>query len=123
MPSDGKHLLNYGFRANPQNINRRGRPRKFTTALREIGYSKSEINDTIQTMLAMNYEELRAVFEQKNATILEKTIAAAMKKSLEKGTLYAIETLLSRAFGLPKQDIETTLIAEQPLFSENENDK
>lgn len=118
MPRDAKQLIGKDFRANPQNINRRGRPRKFTTALREIGYTKGEINDTIQTMLAMDIEELRSVFESPKATILEKTIAGAMKKSLEKGTLYAVETLLSRAFGLPKQDIETTITAEQPLFGD-----
>ena len=37
------------------------------------------------------------------ATILEKTIAIALQKGLEKGSLYSIETLLTRAFGKPKE--------------------
>ena len=33
---------------------------------------------------------------------LEKTIAAAMLKILEKGSLYSLETLLTRVYGKPK---------------------
>ena len=40
------------------------------------------------------------------ATILEKTIANAMKKSLEKGSLYSIDTLLTRVYGKPKETAE-----------------
>jgi hypothetical protein len=63
----------------------------------------------------MNIEELRKVYENPDATILEKTVAGAMRKSLEKGSLYSIETLLSRVFGKPKetadvkQDTEITI--------------
>jgi pyruvate dehydrogenase complex dehydrogenase (E1) component len=99
-----------------QSGNPNGRPKKFVTTLKEQGYKRSEINDTIQAMLSMNLEELKEVFEDKNATILEKTIANAMKKSLEKGSLYSIETLISRVYGQPKQEIEQTII-EKPIFT------
>ena len=42
------------------------------------------------------------------ATILEKTIANAMRKSLEKGSLYSLETLISRVYGKPKESAEIT---------------
>jgi hypothetical protein len=96
--------------------NPNGRPRKFVTLLKEIGYKRSEINDTIQAMMAMDMNELKDVWDNPNATILEKTIASAMKKSIEKGSLYSMETLLSRVFGMPKQEIEQTLI-EKPIFN------
>jgi len=38
--------------------------------------------------------------------INRRTVANAMRKSLEKGTLYSLETLLSRVYGQPKQEIE-----------------
>jgi len=45
--------------------------------------------------------------EDDNATILEKTIANAMRKSLQKGSLYSIDTLLTRVYGKPKETIDT----------------
>ena len=72
-----------------------------------MGYKKSEINDTIQAMMAMTLDELKEVWENPKATILEKTVANAMRKSLEKGSLYSLETLLSRVYGSPKQETQT----------------
>jgi hypothetical protein len=94
-------ILEKGETANPN-----GRPRKFVPQLREIGYKLSEINDTIQVMMAMNLDELKKVWDNPDATVLEKTIANAMKKSLEKGSLYSIETLLTRVYGKPKETSE-----------------
>ncbi len=84
--------------ANEQNLkpfkkgevaNPNGRPKKYVTLLREQGYKLSEINDTIQVMLQMGVDELKEVWDNPKATILEKTIANAMRKSLEKGSLYS----------------------------------
>jgi len=98
--------------ANEQNLipaqkgevrNPNGRPKKYVTLLKEQGYKLAEINDTIQAMLSMDLEEIKDVWQNPKATILEKTIANAMRKSLEKGSLYSIETLLSRVYGKPKE--------------------
>jgi hypothetical protein len=86
--------------------NPNGRPRKYVSLLKEHGYKLSEINDTIQNMMAMDLEELKGVFENPKATILEKTVANAMKRSLEKGSLYSIETLLTRVYGKPKEQMD-----------------
>ena len=79
--------------------NPKGQPRKLATQLKIIGYTKAEAAKTIEAMLAMNIVELKEMFENPNATILEKTIAAALKRSLEKGSLYSIDTLLNRTHG------------------------
>jgi hypothetical protein len=88
--------------------NPNGRPRKYVSLLKDAGYKLSEINDTIQTMMAMDLQELKGVYENPQATILEKTIASAMRKSLEKGSLYSLETLLTRVYGKPKETAEVT---------------
>lgn len=86
--------------------NPNGRPRKYVSTLKEQGYKLSEINDSIQAMMAMDLEELKQVWDNPKATVLEKTIANAMRKSLEKGSLYSLETLLTRVYGKPKEQMD-----------------
>ncbi len=101
-----KSIEGQGFHTNPERINRDGRPRKYVSLLKEQGYKLSEINDSIQAMMAMDLEELKAVWDNPKATVLEKTIAHAMRKSLEKGSLYSLETLLTRVYGKPKEQMD-----------------
>lgn len=82
-----------------------GRPKKYVTTLRDSGYKLAEINDTIQSMLTMNVDELKEVWTDANATILEKTIANAMMTSLRRGSLYSLDTLLTRLYGKPKEQV------------------
>jgi hypothetical protein len=96
-----KHQFPKGVTGNPN-----GRPRKYVSLLKEQGYRLSEINDTIQVMMSMDMQELKSVWDNPNATVLEKTIAAAMRKSLEKGSLYSLDTLLSRVYGKPKEQLD-----------------
>lgn len=88
--------------------NPKGRPRKYVSTLRATGYSLSQVNECIQVMMAMTIDELKDVYENKASTVLEKTIAAAIKKSIEKGSLFSIETLLTRVYGKPKETTEVS---------------
>lgn len=102
-----------------QSGNPKGKPRKLASQLGVIGYTPMEVRDTINGMLAMSLDELKKIFENNESTILEKTIANALKRSLEKGSLYSIDTLLSRAQGKPTEnvDLKQTII-EQPIFND-----
>jgi len=86
-----------------ETMNPNGRPRKYVSQLKEQGYKLSEVNDAIQALMSMDVEELSAVLENPKATILELTIAKAMVKSLQNGSLYSMETLLTRVYGKPKE--------------------
>jgi hypothetical protein len=90
-----------------QSGNPKGRPRKYVSLLKEQGYKISEVNDAIQAMMSMTFDEVKEVFNNPEATMLEKTIANAMKKSLEKGSLYSLDTLLTRVYGKPRETIDT----------------
>jgi hypothetical protein len=112
-------------KGNPQNLilfkpgqsgNPNGRPRKVVSTLTHLGYKKSEVNDTIQNMMALTQGELRQIYEDPNATILERTIANALNKGLIKGSLFAIEGLLTRAFGMPRIEVEASF-RETPIFN------
>ncbi len=99
-----------------ETLNPNGRPKKYITLLKEQGYKLSEVNDTIQVMMAMDLEELKTVWENPKATILEKTIANAMRKSLEKGSLYSLETLMNRVYGKPKETLDNNIKTDEPII-------
>lgn len=96
--------------------NPKGRPKKFTSTLKEYGYTMSEINDSIQNLLAMNETQLEYVLGQPDITILEKTVIIALQRSLKYGSLHNLEMLLTRVYGLPKQEISHEIEIQPPLF-------
>jgi hypothetical protein len=59
-------------------------------------------------LLSMDINELKEVFENPKATVLEKAVAGAIRKSIEKGSLYNIETIITRAMGKPKEQQDHT---------------
>ena len=97
-------ILQKGETANPN-----GRPRKYISQLREQGYKLAEVNDCIQAIMSMSVDELKDVWDNPKATILEKTIANALMTSLKKGSLYSIDTLLTRVYGKPKETSDVTM--------------
>lgn len=110
MPNK-ENIQKYEFKKG-ESGNPNGRPRKWISDLKEKGYKPSEVNDCILVMLSMTLEELAEVYKNPKATIMEKTVANALKKSLEKGSLYSIDTLLNRAVGKPKESIDHTTKGE-----------
>ena len=89
-----------------------GRPKKPVLQMRIAGYKLAEINDTIQSMCSMTMEELKKIWDNPKSTILEKTIASALRKGIEKGNLQNVETLLNRVYGKPKEQMDITTNGE-----------
>ena len=80
--------------------NPKGRPRKYVALSNEQADKLSQINQCIQEMV-MEQSELNAILNDATATILQKTVASAMLRSLQKGSLSAVQSLLNRVYGTP----------------------
>lgn len=92
-----------GFDKHPERINRNGRPIKLASKLNEIGYSNSQVIDTIKNIIALTESEVKNVSDNKSYSMLERMIAKAILKDHSKGSLYNLDLLISRAFGKPKE--------------------
>ncbi len=104
-----------------QSGNPNGRPRKFITTLKAHGYKASEVGDTIKVLLSLKLSELKDLHKnQDDHTIMEITCAKALMECYKKGSLESLETMLSRAFGRPKQEMELDIDLQQPLFPDLE---
>ena len=110
IPGRNGGTLNVPEKGETNNPN--GRPKKFTTLMKEEGYKLSEVNDSIQAIMAMDEKEIKKVLKNEGATMLEKTVAKAIIKSYEKGSLYSMDTLLSRVYGKPKETVDATVEAK-----------
>lgn len=99
--------------------NPKGRPKKLVPSMKIEGYKLTEINDTIQSIISMTVDELRMVWDNPKSTILEKTVAGALRKSLEKGNLESVETLINRVYGKPKEKVDLTSNGQSILVNIN----
>lgn len=89
--------------------NPKGRPKKLhPTLMKTTAYSKNQIVDIIQYMVSLTEKQLNEILEDNESTVFEKTIASAIKKSISKGYLDSIETLLNRVYGKPSDSLDIT---------------
>jgi hypothetical protein len=90
-------------------INRKGRPRKWISEMKDSGYTLSEITDAIQVLISLEPIKLEEIRNNPQSTVLEITIASAVLRSIERGELDSIETLITRVYGKPKQEVDAKI--------------
>ena len=95
------HLAQYQWKEG-ESGNPHGRPPKLKSVLQGYGLSTSQATDLISSMLLCDRPALSAIVEDQSTPIIEAIVARALLKSAERGNLHALETLLSRAHGLPR---------------------
>ena len=114
LPGNVKNLQPYqwkpGQSGNPKMLNVR---RKTTNYLKKIGYNLYEINDALAGLLAMTPPELQEFIDRPNATVLEQTVGKSLLKGMRSGSLWNLETILTRTFGQPTERME---VEEKHIF-------
>lgn len=96
------------WRKGDQSPNPLGRPIGIVTFLKNEGYTSAQVNKMILQLLALTEFEISELQNDQSATILERTIAKAMLRGLNSGSLHALESLLNRSVGMPnyKQNLQ-----------------
>lgn len=83
--------------------NSSGAPRKLISRISELGYNNREIADTLMNIAALTKAEIQSITENEECTLLERMVAKALLRDYEKGSLWNLETIISRAVGKPKE--------------------
>jgi hypothetical protein len=83
--------------------NSSGAPRKLISRISELGYNNREIADTLMNIAALTKTEIQSITENEECTLLERMVAKALLRDYEKGSLWNLETIISRAIGKPKE--------------------
>lgn len=85
-----------------------GAPRKLISKISELGYSNREIADTLMNIAALTKTEIQSITDNEECTLLERMVAKALLRDYEKGSLWNLETIISRAIGKPKETTAVT---------------
>jgi hypothetical protein len=57
-------------------------------------------------LISRTEDELKDIYNNPNSTVLEKVVSSAILKSIKRGDMGAIETILNRAYGKSKEKVE-----------------
>lgn len=99
------------FKKNPKNINKKGRPKKMETVLRELfldeynfKLSKSQANDVISSILTKTKSELVELGNKDDVPFWVSLIAKKAVVDHKKGSIELLEKLFDRVHGKPKNE-------------------
>lgn len=104
-----------------ETMNPNGRPKKLVTLMKEVGYTKTQVEQTMVTMMGLSRKELEKIDKGEEYTILERTIAGALLRGHDKNSLFNLEMLLSRAQGKPKETVDQNITEKSIKITLNLN--
>lgn len=112
-----QQLERYKWQKGQPSPNKNGRPKALKTILNnQFSMTQTQCNDVILSMLGMTKAQIETQTNDPDTPMFQKIIGKAMIKSYNNGSLYALESLLNRSMGMPRQQTELTTIQEQPIF-------
>jgi hypothetical protein len=98
-----EHLEPYKWQKGISSPNKNGRPKSLKTILQsEYAITQAQCNESILCMLGMTKTEIEEQTNNPDSPMFYRIIGKAMLKSFSNGNLYALESLLNRAVGIPK---------------------
>jgi len=130
MAGEIEHIKGKGFDANPQNINRKGRPRKLVGSIvKELEkkgveeVSKEQIKSCFLMLINLTKDELKEISEDEEQPILIRVVA---KNILTGKGFEIIDKILDRGIGKVGQQTDITTNGEslnkRPIIIFNDNE-
>ena len=111
------HLNDFKWKRGNVSPNPNGRGKSLKTMLKtEYNLTQSQTNDILLSLLTLNKSEIENMCNDENEMMLNRIVCKALMKSYNNGSLYALESLLNRTQGLPRQQMDTTITSNQPIF-------
>jgi len=111
------HLERYKWAKGNTSPNPQGRPKSLKNVLKEqCNLTQSQTNDAILNLLMHTKNEIDTICNDENQPMFTRIISKALLKSYNNGNLYALESLLNRTHGTPKQQIQVDTLNERPIF-------
>jgi len=110
------------FKAHPENINRKGRPKKVFNQMTEmidstykIQITKAQKIQVIERLLEMPVNELTKLSTLSETPAFILCISNAILKDIKAGRINTVETIFDRIFGRPHQSTEIAMTPLKPL--------
>lgn len=114
----GDKLGSAGFHVNPQNINKKGAPKKIYTVLKRKGYSKTDTVAAFGELAYYSEKELREVEGDEKKPMITRIVSRIMIEAFENGDWAKIKDVIEHTIGRARQSVDNTheIKQEQPLF-------
>jgi hypothetical protein len=102
-----------------------GRRKSVFTLAKEMEFSADDVSKLYKRLYWLTEIELHGIVRDAESTSIEKTIASAILKDIENGTLRSFDTFMDRSYGKPRQTTElegSVNLAPPPIIIEGENE-
>lgn len=101
----GDKQTSNGFDKNPQNINKKGRPKKIYNYLHEKGYAPSEIRDAFGELAMHTFPELKVIYTDEEQPALFRIVAGQLHAAFKKNDWNKIREIIEQIIGKPFQEV------------------
>lgn len=96
------------FTSENQPANRGRKKNVFKFYQEKYDLSSSDVNNTIEYLLSQSIDELQRIIKDSKKPAMVVNFATAILSGIKRGDLTAVEKMLDRKVGRPKQELELT---------------
>lgn len=108
-PKHMENLIGKGFESRPENINRKGRPKKIYKVLREKGYTMFDIRAAFGEIAWYDMDETTELADDETKPMIMRVVAGQFLKAKKDADWNKVREILEHVIGKPRQTIDTNI--------------